>query len=109
MQVSMTVRAEKRLSDQLAIISKHRGMTKNKLIAQVLHQFASKETLVVQEELESALSLLKKYREADPDFEQAIDDVARAELSTGNDPAEGEQVHPEDYETTALVRDLLNG
>lgn len=83
-------------------------MTKNKLIAQVLRQFASKETLVVQEELESSLAMLKKYREADPDFEQAIDEAVRAELSTGNDPAEGEPDLPEDHETTALVRDLLN-
>ncbi len=83
-------------------------MTKNKLINIVLSQYASKEILVVQKELEGSLAMLKRYRETDPNFEKAINEVVNAELSTDSDPAEGEVELPEDYETTALVRELLN-
>lgn len=108
MSVAMTVRVDQNLKDQLAKLGELRHTTMNKLVNQALLQFVAKETLVVQEELEASLNSLRQYRETDPNFEQAIEEVVSAELSTDNDPAQGEIEFPEDYETTSLVRSLLS-
>ena len=108
MSVAMTLRVDQSLKDHLAKLGELRHTTMNKLINQALLQFVAKETLVVQEELEASLHSLRQYREADPNFEQAIEAVVAAELSTDNDPAQGEIELPEDYETTTLVRSLLS-
>lgn len=108
MSVAMTLRVDQSLKDQLAKLVELRHTTMNKLINQALLQYVAKETLVVQEELEASLNSLKQYREDDPNFERAIDEVVSAELSADNDPAQGEIEFPEDYETTALVRSLLS-
>ncbi|MGI3212846.1 hypothetical protein ACROSR_17240 [Roseovarius tibetensis] len=108
MSVAMTLRVDQSLKDQLAKLGELRHTTMNKLINQALLQYVAKETLVVQEELEASLNSLKQYREDDPNFERAIEEVVSAELSADNDPAQGEIEFPEDYETTALVRSLLS-
>ncbi|GAB5446960.1 hypothetical protein [Gymnodinialimonas sp.] len=107
MSVPITLRVEQNLKDHLAKLSEHRQMTMNKLITQALVQFVSKESLAVEEELEASLATLKAYRASDPNFEQAIDGVVTAELSTDVDPAQGDVVFPEDHEATTLVRNLL--
>lgn len=108
MSIPMTLRVDQSLKDHLAKLGELRHMTMNKLITQALLQFVSKETLVVQEELEASLTALRRYQESDPNFEQAIEDVVMAELSTDNDPAQGDVDFSEDYEATTLVRSLLS-
>lgn len=107
MSVPMTLRVDQSLKDHLTKLGELRQMTVNKLITQALLQFVAKETRVVQEELEASLTALRQYQEADPGFEQAIEDVVMAEQSTDDDPAQGDVAFSEDYEATALVRSLL--
>lgn len=108
MPVPVTLRVDQSLKDHLSKLSELRQTTMNKLINQALHQFVSKETLVIEEELEASLSALRTYRDSDPGFERAIEGVARAELSTDADPAQGRVAFSDGYETTTLVRSLLS-
>ena len=109
MSVAMTLRVDPKLKNQLTKLSELRHVTMNKLINQALQQFAAEETLVIQGELEASLKSLKQYRIEDPDFEVAIEDVARAELSSGEDPAQGSPDALKENEATTLVRGLLGG
>ena len=107
MPVAMTLRIDQELKDQLVRLGGLKRTTVNKLINQALVQYVESESLVVQEELEASLQALKRYRESDPDFEKAIDQVASAELSTVDDSAQGVVDSPADKTTTTLVRNLL--
>ncbi|WP_172299880.1 hypothetical protein [Pseudoruegeria sp. HB172150] len=108
MPVPMTLRVDQSLKEQLSKLGELRHMTMNKLAIQALQQFVAKETLLVEEELEASLRDLRKYREADPDFEKAIEAAAEAELSTDQDPAQGVIEAQEGFETTRLLRGLLS-
>lgn len=107
MAVAMTLRVDQRLKERLAKLSDLRQMPVNKLVNQALQQFVAREVLLIQEDLETSLEALRRLRDSDPDFERAIETAARAELSTADDPAQGEIQVPEDSGTTALVRRMV--
>ena len=107
MPVPVTLRIDQNLKNHLAKLSDHRQMTMNKLIIQALDQFVSKETRAIQDELEASLASLRAYQNADPGFDQAIEDVVTAERSTDDDPAQGDITLSDDFEATSLVRNLL--
>lgn len=107
MSVQMSLRVDPSLKEHLAKLAELRKMTVNKLIVQALDQFVDKESRTIEAELEASLAQLRKYRAADPDFEQAIEAVVAAELSTDEDPAQGDVAPGEAQEATSLVRGLL--
>lgn len=112
---AMTLRVDQSLKDQLARIGELRHIPMNKLANQALQKFVDQETALLEAELEASLSHLRKYRAANPGFEQAIDQMARAEVMAKDDPAEGVELGqlaaklPDDYEATALLRSMLRG
>ena len=108
MTVAMTLRLDQNLKDHLGKISELRKTPMNKLATLALQQFVAAETRSLEAELEASLAALKVYRDSNPEFETAIDGIVVAELSTANDPAQGEVIEAGDSETTAKVRSLLS-
>jgi len=107
MTIAMTLRVDEDLKAQLTKLGELRDTTVNKLINQALQQFVVKESLLIEDELEASLQLLREYRAKDPNFELAIREEVDAEMAMEYDPAQGEVELPEDHETTNLVRGLL--
>jgi hypothetical protein len=93
----------------------------NQLVNEAVKDFVRRRSRELERELESTLTSLRAYRERDPDFEQAIAALARAEVRFGQgDPAEGEVVvgklvhgqlvdEPARGPVQAEIRKLLDG
>lgn len=102
-----TLRIDPLLKERLTRLSQLRRTPMNKLVAQALEQFVAEDSLLLQAELEASIAELRRLRQSDPDFEDAIGKVARAELSTDDDPAQGQVSLPGERRTTEFVRGLL--
>jgi predicted transcriptional regulator len=103
-----TIRLDPDLKQALMKLSALQSVTLNGLISRALREHLANQTLLLQQEFEDTIRELQRLGRHDPDFERAIDRVVEAEMSTGNDPAQGKRMFPDDMPTTALVRGLLN-
>ncbi len=85
-----THRLETKLEAALDHLSEITRRTKNSLINEAVRNLVEKRGLELENELEQTLEKLRAYRQKDPDFEEAIDAFARAEVAgAGEDPLEG--------------------
>lgn len=64
----------------------------NRLANEALREYVDRRIAAVEQEMEATLEDLRRYRRRDPDLEQAIAEVAKAELNVKDDPAEGRVV-----------------
>lgn len=103
-----TIRLEPGLRLGLDKLCELRSTTLNKLVSAVLREHLTNDALLLQQEFQASIKELHRLAMLDPDFERAIDRVVTAELSTTEDPAQGDLAFPEEHATTDLVRDLLN-
>ena len=81
----------------------------NRLANEALREYVDRRIADVEQEMEATLEDLRRYRKRDPDFEHAIAEVVKAEMSVKDDPAEGRVVsEPAQAGTTqARLRGLL--
>ncbi len=84
-----TVRLAPHVKERLAKLGEVLNQPINGLVNQAVAEFVERRFLEVEKELEATLSELRAYRSRDPDFEDAIAAVAAAEVTAGEDPAEG--------------------
>lgn len=106
-KVATTFRIDPVVKDGLTKLSKLRHQSLNQLANEAIAEFVSQRIAEVENELQSTLDDLRAYRKKDPHFEQAIDAVVEAEVSTQEDPAEGTVVEPAER-TESVVLGLLN-
>lgn len=85
-----THRLDAKLDSALQHLSEITRRPKNSLINEAVANFVRQRGSELEIELEETLEKLRSYRQADPDFEQAIADFAQAETAgAGRDPFEG--------------------
>jgi len=88
-----TFRIEPVTQAALEALSKTLKRPMNQLVNEAVKQYVARRSVEVERDLEETLERLRAYRELDPDFQRAIDRVAKAESEIGReDPAEGELV-----------------
>lgn len=90
-----TLRLNPELHDALSTLSsiEHRSM--NDLASEAVSEFVVTESRLVARNLGRTLARLKEYTKQDPDFEQAIEAFADAEMRY-KDPLEGTPVVSDD-------------
>lgn len=106
-RVATTFRIDPAVKARLSKLSKVTNASLNQLANEAIEEFVERRSLEVEAELESTLEELRAYRKRDPDFAQAIAEVAEAETSEQQDPAEGRVVSAVGR-NEAVVLDLLN-
>ncbi len=85
---ALTFRGDEALIDALTNLSRNVRRPVNQLITEAVRAYLARRSREVELDLEERLAKLRAYREADPDFEKAIDAFAEAE-ATLPDPVEG--------------------
>jgi len=114
-----TVRLEPTLQRGLETLSKVLKRPMNQLINEALHDYVSRRSHEVEQDLSQTLTALRAYRRRDPGFKAAIAAVAKAEAEHDRcDPLDGEVVIGELIEgrlaqdtgpVTAEIHQLLHG
>ncbi len=103
-----THRLEAKLDEALDHLCQITRRTKNSLINEAVNNLIRQRGLELEGELEQTLQKLRAYREKDPDFEQAIDAFARAEVvGASEDPVEG-VVSPSQGVVQSEIRELFH-
>jgi predicted DNA-binding protein len=88
-----TVRLEPTLQDGLETLSKVLKRPMNQLINEALHDYVSRRSRDVEQDLRKTLVALRAYRRRDPRFNAAIAAAAKAETRhRRSDPLDGEVV-----------------
>jgi predicted DNA-binding protein len=88
-----TVRLEPALQDGLETLSKVLKRPMNQLINEALHDYVSRRSHDVEQDLHKTLAALRAYRRRDPRFIAAIATAAKAETKhRKRDPLDGEVV-----------------
>lgn len=88
-----TFRMEPAVQAALETLAKTIRRPMNQLVNEAVKDYVTRRGAEVERDLEATLARLRDYRERDPNFEEAIARVARAEADLGkNDPVEGEIV-----------------
>jgi predicted DNA-binding protein len=88
-----TVRLEPTLQQGLETLSKVLKRPMNQLINEALHDYVSRRSHEVDQDLNQTLTALRAYRRRDPGFKAAIAAAAKAEATHGqSDPLDGEVV-----------------
>lgn len=106
-RVATTFRIDPAVKARLSKLSKLTNASLNQLANEAIEEFIERRSLEVEAELESTLEELRACRRRDPDFEQAIAEIAEAETTGQQDPAEGKVVSAVGLNET-VVLDLLN-
>lgn len=95
-----TYRIDPPIQAALENLSKTLKRPMNQLVNEAVRAYVKHRSELLEKDLETALARLRAYRQSDPDFEDAIERVAKAEAQSGkDDPAEG----------TMVVGTLVNG
>lgn len=84
-----TFRIDPAVKDGLEHLSELMHQPQNQLVNTALREFVIKRTETMAGDLGATLAKLKAYKKDDPDFDHAIDQVAKAEAMASHDPAEG--------------------
>jgi hypothetical protein len=88
-----TVRLEPSLQHGLETLSKVLKRPMNQLINEALHDYVSRRSHDVEQDLNKTLTALRAYRRRDPSFKAAIATAAKAEAEhRQSDPLDGEVV-----------------
>jgi predicted transcriptional regulator len=88
-----TVRLEPTLQQGLETLSKALKRPMNHLINEALHDYVSRRSLEVEQDLKQTLTALQAYRRRDPNFKAAIAAAAKAEARhTQSDSMDGKVV-----------------
>lgn len=88
-----TFRIDPSVQAALETLSKTLKRPMNQLVNEAVKAYVARRSAEVERDLEATLARLRAYRERDPDFEEAIERVAKAEAQFGkDDPTEGEVV-----------------
>jgi predicted DNA-binding protein len=88
-----TVRLEPTLQRGLETLSKVLKRPMNQLINEALHDYVSRRSHEVEQDLDQTLKALRAYRRRDPSFKSAIAAAAKAEAEhRQSDPLDGEVV-----------------
>jgi predicted transcriptional regulator len=88
-----TFRIDPPVQAALEMLSKTLKRPMNQLVNEAVRAYVARRSAEVARDLEATLARLRAYREQDPDFEDAIEQVANAEAQLGqDDPTEGEIV-----------------
>jgi len=114
-----TVRLEPTLQQGLETLSKVLKRPMNQLINEALHDYVSRRSHEVEQDLNETLTTLRAYRRRDPEFTAAIAAAAKAEATHDqSDPLDGEvvvgelvdgRVAEETGPVTAEIHQLLHG
>lgn len=114
-----TVRLEPALQQGLETLSKALKRPMNQLINEALHDYVSRRSRDVEQDLNKTLTALRAYRRRDPGFKAAIAAAANAEAKYGqNDPLDGAivigelvdgRIAPETGPVAAEIHQLLHG
>lgn len=102
---ALPLRLDPKLYEALSTLSSvaHRSM--NQLVSEAVARYVVKESQVVEKDLQATLDRLRQYTRLDSQFDQAIEQVARAEVSQ-EDPLEGRSA-ASSTNTQAEVQQLL--
>ena len=100
----LTVRISSDLHEALSVLGSIEQRSMNDLVTSALSEFVVSEARSVSQGLENTLEQLRAYTRQDPDFEQAITQLAKTEASL-DDPLEGEVV---EVKPGASLRDQLH-
>ena len=89
-----TFRLDPEVKARLSVLSGLVNRSLNQLANEAIREFVARRSREVEVDLEATLEDLRAYRERDPDFQHAIDDLIASEaaLSPADDPAEGRVV-----------------
>jgi len=101
-----TFRLDPDVKARLSMLSGLVNKSLNQLANEAIREFVARRSREVETDLEATLEDLRAYRERDPDFQHAIDDLIASEaaLSPEDDPAEGQVISE-----TALPSDKTPG
>ena len=101
----LTVRSDEATVSALKELSQLLGRPVNRLVNEAVTLYLANQIPAAERDLEAQLARLRAYRQADPDFEHAIEAFAVAETMHA-DPADGVVVSAE-QPVQAEIRDLL--
>lgn len=105
---AITVRFASELHEELALLSELHDTSMNKMINEAVRGYVRQRRAEAERDLSETLERLRRYAEADPGYERAIQEFAAAELSH-DDPVEGELLAPvEETEAQSALRELLD-
>lgn len=88
-QVQYPLRIDKDLYEEVRTISKLSNMPISKFILAAIERHAVRQRKELQRSLSETLEVLKQYAAKDPEFTDAIDKVADAEMDEGATRVEG--------------------
>ncbi|MCB2135032.1 MAG: hypothetical protein KDE08_03675 [Rhodobacteraceae bacterium] len=109
-KIATTIRIDAHLKAGLEKLGELRHATLNALVNQAIGDFVVRESSALEAEMLASIAELRRYRQADPNFDASLAAFADAEASYGGeDPVEGTIVTAPDQGLSAQLRDILGG
>lgn len=108
MKKATTVRLQENVQEALDRLSTIERRPKNKMVNEAVAEYVARKTEALHRSTGDILSRLSSDRRRDPDFEDAIEAFAEAEVAVRKDPAEGRVSTQSTGPVTAGVRRLLD-
>ena len=104
-----TFRLDPRFQRGLTLLGEVRSVPLNRLVNEAVGEYLEARSASLEADLEETLRRVRAYRKADPDFEAAIANFARAEAElAAEDPVEGNTTRAQGP-AQRLVRELIRG